>query len=379
MRVVLLHSSSELYGSDRILALIAQSLVERGMQVDVVLPGQGPLADVLSGYGATVHVGGILVARRDRRIADWSQLRPTALLRVARLIRAADVVHVNTSVVLTPLMLPSKARLVYSIRETFFASSRLERILATAINLRADAITAPSTGSADAFCRASLRSADVTVVSDALMQRDDEATAVYDPPGRPAIGCVGRFNRWKGQGDLIRAFARIGREFPSAQLVFAGGALPSQRDHLDDAYSLAAASGVADRIHFLGEVADGEQIMRGCDVVAVPSMAETFGLVVLEAMRSGCAVVASRTAGPSEIITDGKDGLLFPPGDVDALAECLRRLLKDPIEARRIALAGTSRVADFTCKQMSDDLESIYTDRPFGTISKNNDGIAIAG
>jgi glycosyltransferase involved in cell wall biosynthesis len=82
--------------------------------------------------------------------------------------------------------------------------------------------------------------------------------------------------------------------------------------------------------------------------------------VILEGMAAGVPVVATKGGGPSEIVTDGVDGLLYPPGDVDELARLLRKLDGDAELRRRLAAAGRERVREFTPSIVSAKLLRVY-------------------
>jgi glycosyltransferase involved in cell wall biosynthesis len=87
---------------------------------------------------------------------------------------------------------------------------------------------------------------------------------------------------------------------------------------------------------------------------------EGFGLVVVEGMAAGLAVVAARAGGPTEIITDGQDGLLYPPGDVHALAAAVRRLAADEPMRTRLGEAARRRARDFTPEVIAPQVLALY-------------------
>ncbi len=99
-------------------------------------------------------------------------------------------------------------------------------------------------------------------------------------------------------------------------------------------------------MRWLGYRPDAAALCRAFDVQAVPSPAEPFGLVLLEAMAQGVPVVAAAGGGVPEIVRDGTDGLLVPSGDADALADALDRVLTGPDLRARLAAAGPRRVRE---------------------------------
>lgn len=169
-------------------------------------------------------------------------------------------------------------------------------------------------------------------------------------PGEPASGrprtilYAGRMDRssaWKGVDVLLRAFAELtGRgDAADARLLLVGGG-----DAVPDHLRLAAELGIADRVEAAGELT-GEAlagVMRTAAVVVLPSRteAESFGMVLVEAMACGTPVVGSAVGGIPHVVADGETGLLVPPGDPGALAAACRELLADGELADRLGAEG---------------------------------------
>ncbi|MEO8076522.1 MAG: glycosyltransferase family 4 protein [Acidobacteriota bacterium] len=157
----------------------------------------------------------------------------------------------------------------------------------------------------------------------------------------PVVLIASRFERWKGHRDLIEAAARIAEPW---QMWIAG----SPQREPEEAYevelrNLAASSGVADRVRFLGERRDVPALMRAADVLCQPNTApEPFGLVFVEALYAGLPVITTAMGGPLEIVT-GECGALVPPGDCDALVQALRQLIVDPSVRGRLGAGGPAR------------------------------------
>lgn len=159
------------------------------------------------------------------------------------------------------------------------------------------------------------------------------------PPGLDdRLLFVGRVNRSKGLGQLIRAV----KEVDGCSLDVCGDGWWRA-----GAERLVARKGLRERVRFLGWL-HGAELSAAYDraaVVVVPSVwPEPFGMVGLEAMAHGRAVVASETGGIPDWLIDGVTGVLTPPGDVPALATALRRLLADAELRIRMGVAGANRV-----------------------------------
>lgn len=140
--------------------------------------------------------------------------------------------------------------------------------------------------------------------------------------------------RLKGVDVLIRAFNRISAEFPSLRLKIVG--------HCPDRRPFLELAGGNPAIEFSGPLSHAEvfDLMSRCDFFVLPSRTEAMPRVIMEAWAAGKAVVASAVDGIPHYLHDGTHGLLVPPGDVDALAEAMRRLLLNPDQARAMGANG---------------------------------------
>ncbi|OGB84881.1 hypothetical protein A2994_03640 [candidate division Kazan bacterium RIFCSPLOWO2_01_FULL_48_13] len=145
------------------------------------------------------------------------------------------------------------------------------------------------------------------------------------------IGMIGRLEPIKGPANFVEALSvlkdRLGDQTPPA-LLAGGGSLQSQ-------LQTVARTSELD-LQFLGEVADVVPALQAIDILVIPSLAEGFGLVVLEGLVARKLIVAADLSAIKELITDGENGLLFPAGDSLALANQLQRLLSDPLLRQRL-------------------------------------------
>ena len=163
------------------------------------------------------------------------------------------------------------------------------------------------------------------------------------PPlsGDPTVAFAGRLAREKGVDVLLRALPAVIAQVPDVRLVVAGEGPESRTLH-----KLAADLGIDSHTRFLGHVAPGQldAALASAWVQAVPSLwDEPFGLVALEAMMRGTAVVASAAGGLAESVVHGETGLLVPGGDPDALADALVRILCSKETAETMGAAGRRR------------------------------------
>ena len=154
----------------------------------------------------------------------------------------------------------------------------------------------------------------------------------------PTALYAGRLVDEKGVDILLRAFARVVPAVADARLIVAGGGAGGGALE-----SMVAALGLTGRVSMLGHLprAELERVAAGTWVQVIPSRwAEPFGIVAVEAMMRGTAVVASRVGGLADIVEDGRTGLLVPANDVDALTDALARLLGGRALAEAMGGAG---------------------------------------
>ena len=176
-----------------------------------------------------------------------------------------------------------------------------------------------------------------------------------ETPETRSILCVARLDEHKGIDVLFRALARLGDLPVRLDLVGAGKAEGALREE-------AERLGLAPRIHWHGYATrDGVRDFLGrAELLVLPSRSENFPLVILEALHAGLAIVATTVGGIPEAVRDGKEALLVPPEDAEALAGALRRVILDDGLRRKLAAAAGERAAEFTWDRAAERMERIY-------------------
>ncbi|HPL63709.1 MAG TPA: glycosyltransferase family 4 protein [Syntrophales bacterium] len=152
---------------------------------------------------------------------------------------------------------------------------------------------------------------------------------------------LGALEHRKGADLLLNAFSRVKAEFPSAEIHLYGDGKPAYIDYLKK----LVPSQIKESVGFEGYCRDIPGALLNHDLVVVPSRAESFSLVTVEAMLAGLPVIATVCGGPEELIRNGISGRLIAPGDADLLAKAIMDLMRDPAgafalgrEARKTAL-----------------------------------------
>lgn len=167
---------------------------------------------------------------------------------------------------------------------------------------------------------------------------------------------LGRFSRNKGPHHLIEAIPRVVSAVPDASFEFVG-----QGPLQEFLTKRMADLGLNGNARLRGKVPDVVPVLQRASVVTRPSLTEGMPLAVMEAMACGKPVVATRVGGTPDLIKDGETGILFDPGDVDALAEGLIRILENRTRAvamGRAARAWTER--QMTWEGLSRRYEKLY-------------------
>ncbi len=159
-------------------------------------------------------------------------------------------------------------------------------------------------------------------------------------PGEKLLGHVSNFRPVKRVIDVLEVFLRVSKRMPARLVMIGDGPERSRaegfcRDHR-----------IADRVLFLGNVPNLEEILGSFDLFLLPSETESFGMAALEALASEVPVIASAAGGLPEVVDDGVDGYLLPVGDVDAMAERALELLTDDARRREFGRAGRAAAVE---------------------------------
>jgi len=190
-----------------------------------------------------------------------------------------------------------------------------------------------------------------------------EGTAVRDELGigadQPVVGTVGNLFAVKGQTYLLRACKLVAGVFPGFLLLIAG-----EGEQLALLEREASELGIGANVKFLGFRDDVPSLLRAMDVFVLPSLSEGLPLSILEALALQKAVVATNVGGIPEIVQNGVTGFLVPPKDLEALAEKIILLLRDPQKAADIGRAGRAKVEEgFRLGQMVGQYQALYEDQ----------------
>jgi glycosyltransferase involved in cell wall biosynthesis len=199
----------------------------------------------------------------------------------------------------------------------------------------------------------------IDVVPNGVSRRLGDRESLRRELGLPAddvlVVAVGNLYPVKGHANLLRALAGVRVEL-RWRLVIAGRGEEERR-----LLMLASDLGILDRVHLLGYRADIPDILAAADVFAMPSLSEGLPLALIEAMFAARAIVASGVGGIPDALEHGREGILVPAGDIDALGTALQECLSDPDLRTKMGTAAQQRAeVHFTTTRMADQYERLY-------------------
>ena len=368
-RVLYLNHVGLVAGAERSLAAMMQALDRTRFEPHAVCPA-GPLTKMLTDAGAQVHTFPLQRFHRTRnplRLVSYANDVLCLMRRIARELKGlrVDIIHSNstTAHIYGALLARSwQAPCVWHVRD-LVPLGLLGRLLYAG---------------ADAIIATSKAVADVVGSTDEKMHIIPNGICTDSPPGpcpappvRAELGIpdtalllavVGQLVPWKRHDVFLRALAVTVRLWPQAVGLIVGDDLfGDNAKYKSELFSLTRQLGLEKNVKFLGWRQDAAAIIQACDLVVIPSQAEPFGRVALEAMAAGRPVIGTRAGGLPDIVADGQTGRLVPPGDHEALATAVKDVLWDRKVAQQMGEAGRKRVADlFDIRQTTRRVEHVY-------------------
>lgn len=183
--------------------------------------------------------------------------------------------------------------------------------------------------------------------------------ADYDgpKPKKYSILYAGTVNLRKGYADMIKAFAKIAPRYPDWEIVFAGNG------EIEQGKILAKELGISSQTIWLGWVngADKNRAFREATIFCLPSYAEGFPMSVLDAWSYGLPVITTPVGGIPDVAKDGENMLLFSPGDVDALASCMKYMITDVELRKSISRASIDFARNrFNIETINEEVGELY-------------------
>jgi glycosyltransferase involved in cell wall biosynthesis len=355
-------------GAEMMVFRLSEELRSRGHTVVPVLPrnGVGWLGDRFRNAGSSTET-------------FWlkSPIDPTGVGRLVQLFRRHDIDIVHSHEFTMAVYGSTAARIlgiphVMTMHGGLTITRALRRRIALrwAIGRSAHAIAVSNATGRQFANDLGLRASAFSVVHNGVPLTSGDAERV-----RREFGCadgdivilaVGNLERNKNHRMLLEALVRLQHEGLTVpwRLIIAGGRGGDEHSLL---LEYVRAQRLEDRVHVVTRRDDIADLNSLTDIFAMPSLREGLPMALLEAMVAGKAIIASATGGIPEAIVNGREGILVPPGDVDALAQGLRTLLTDRPRRRAFGTAARARAREeFTVQVMADRYSELYTHRDIG-------------
>lgn len=344
-------------GTERLIVGAARHLDRSQFELDVayLLPWKDAFVEDVVATGTRVHC---LDAPRPTSLAWVGRLR--------RLVRSRDIdivhTHMPLPAALARLALPGHRPAFVHTEHNIWSRYRLPTRWANAGTYRRNARAIAVSDGVAASIRASVpvdvivHGADPTLTVSGPSARADARTRLGLDPAVPVIGSVGNFTAKKDQVTLLRAVASLPPADGGEAVVVLVGLGPLE----GDLRARATELGIADRVLFTGSRDDVHELLPAFDVFALSSRFEGLPIALLEAMATGIVPVVTRVGGIPEVVSDGHDGLLVPPGDPETLSVAITTLLGDDDLRARLGDRARTRARDFDLVHAVRRTEDVY-------------------
>ncbi|GAA0877265.1 glycosyltransferase family 4 protein [Algoriphagus jejuensis] len=373
--VLFLQSSSELYGSGRIILQVLRLYKREGFNPIVVLTGEGSLEPMLKEEGFPVYIQNLGILRRK-------YVNPTGLLnRLSKNLKAYrflnelhekyrfELVYSNTLAVIVGAYWAKRNEIPHQwhIHEILPGPAPLVKVLCGLLDQSTPKPIAVSQAVADHW-QPLLKKSTIEVIHNGIPYDEfleDSPLAKTElgiPEDHVCIGMIGRINPGKGQLFFLEMAERIARNNPKTHFVLIGDPFPGYEPILEEIRTKIRSKKLSPRISYLGFRADIPAVMKSLDIFVLPSiLPDSFPTVILEAMASAKPVVATYSGGAAEMVIDGKTGFLIPVGNIELGVEAIEKLILNPELRMEFGNAGRARVlTEYSLKAFEDKIKSIY-------------------
>ncbi|WP_316737854.1 glycosyltransferase family 4 protein [Pedobacter aquatilis] len=358
MNILILGASSDLYGGSKILSIVAKILSDGNHKPIVVISETGELVDELNKLGVELRIIRLGILRRKylsiAGILNRINVTGKAWRLLSKLIddEKIDIVYSNTTGVLIGAFLAKKKKIkhIWHIHEIITKPKIFTKVLSFLVGKYSDNIVVVSNAVQNHWAK-HIHKKTITRIYNGI------DTSIYDQSTSllrqelslnntdTLIGMIGRVNHWKGQDYFIDIAKLILKKRPDTKFVIAGDAYPGNEHLVDKMVNRIQNENLTDAIHYIGYRTDIPNILNALDVFVLPStLPDPFPTVILEAMASAKAVIATKHGGACEMISDGETGLLIPFDDANASAIKILELISNQNRITEMGKLGKLRI-----------------------------------
>lgn len=360
MRILLFHSSSDLYGASRIFLQTVTLLRKHGHHCVVVLSNKGSLGQALELVGADVHIVNLGIIRRKyfnisglfNRMQKWRNAS-TILNSIIRS-HDIDLVYSNTASVLIGAWVARQNGLkhFWHIHEIIEQPKILHQFLSWQMRRGADKLIVVSDAVAKCWKKALSNKNSLIRIYNGIEPNSQNGSMHFRkqfnlPDDAIVLGLAGRIHVIKGQPYFLAIAEALKKRSDSSKLYFfiAGDPYPGQEYLLDEMFDLIREYNLETAVHYLGKVDEMSNFYSAIDLLVVASVQpDSLPTVVLEAMQYGLPVVATAQGGALEMVQENETGIFIPLDNATLAAEKIYAILPAATRAQ-MGAAGKQRVA----------------------------------
>lgn len=358
--ILFLQSSSEGYGSAKILLEVLALFQQQGFSPQVVLTNSGQMEEALKQLAIPYHIQNLGILRRKYLGLSGLLNRAIKIGRayffLTQLHRTYgfEAVYSNTLAVVVGAVWAMQHRVphFWHVHEIVKGPAPLVRGLATLLDRSTPFPIAVSQAVASHW-QPLLKRAQMEVIHNGLPYSGfiNAIPTLKEELNLPdsclLVGMVGRINPGKGQFYFLELAESLAFRFPQTHFVLAGDPFSGYQSLLADLQEEIKNKGLSERVHYLGFREDIPEIMASLAVFVLPSnLPDSFPTVILEAMAAGKPVVATDSGGAREMVEEGTTGFIVPIGNLEAGVAALEKLLSTDALRQEMGRAGQARVQE---------------------------------
>jgi len=366
LKILYVNGTANIGGAEVSLINLVKRMNKDIYSTMAVLPDDGPLAKKMSDMGIKVVI---------ERTMEYSRRRPVsflkAVLRLTRLIRSEGIglVHANSIYISEQSLFASKLAGIPCICHVRDLAPILGagRIRSIAFKKMARMIAISEAVKNDLIRKLNIPEEKIERIYNGVDTEEfnpgisgENFRREYNLGSSKLVGMAGRFSPEKGQDIFLRAAGEIVKEYKDIYFVVVGNADLGSETFRQEMVRLSASLGLKDKVIFTGFRNDFPRVMAALDIAVVPSAAEPFGRVIVEAMASGVPVVAMNSGAAPEIISS-QTGVLVEPGNIGELSKATIELLNDVKKSGHMAEEARRAVlAKFDIRRHVSAVEKLY-------------------
>jgi len=359
--VLFLQTSSELYGSGKIILQVLRIYRDQGITPVIVMTGKGPLTDLLAEEGFIVRIQNLGILRRKYVNPSGLVNRFDKKLKAYKFFNKLhkefkfELVYSNTLAVIVGAYWAKKNKVphIWHIHEILFGPKPLVKLLRAML----DKNTPYPIVVSEAVKRhwaPMLKVAKPEVIYNGIPYNDylkpfsNAKETLGLPVDKLVVTMIGRINPGKGQLFFLEIAKKVLETYPQCYFLLVGDPFPGYEAIQEEMKSFILENGLEELVSDLGFRKDIPEVLAASDIFVLPSiLPDSFPTVILEAMASGKPVVATQSGGAEEMVQDGETGFLIPIWDVEKGVEAISQLVNDPSKIKSFGDAGRQKVLNY--------------------------------